>query len=98
MAGMHSAAFSLDGQRLMTGTSGNEAVILWDMNTYERLLTLPAASSVINAVAFSPDGNFIVGRSAAGATAGMGRANDALYVWRAPSWTEIEAKEAQKAR
>jgi WD40 repeat protein len=86
IAGMHSATFSPDGRRLATGSGSSEAMMLWDVDGYERLLTLPASGSLFTLAAFSPDGNVLAARS------GLGRQNT-LHFWRAPSWEEIEAAE-----
>jgi WD40 repeat protein len=91
MAGMYGPAFSPDGARLVVGSSGTESITLWDVGSYERLLTLPTTNSVLDANAFSPDGNLLGASSSTGAATAA--ANGALYIWRAPSWAEIEAVE-----
>ena len=42
MFGTHGAGFSPDQQRLAIGSTAFEALTLWDMDSYERLLTLAA--------------------------------------------------------
>jgi len=90
--GAHSAAFSPDLQRLAIGSTGSEALTLWDIHSHERLLTLEAKAGGMTPTAFSPDGNVIAMESNSGATAGT------LYFWRAPSWAEIEKAEAAEER
>lgn len=85
MFGVHAAAFSPDGQRIVTGGTQIEAIALWDLQSSERVLTLAASASSLPATSFSPDGNVIVGRGTL-----TGRA----FFWRAPSWAEIEKAEA----
>jgi WD40 repeat protein len=87
MVGVHSAAYSPDMRRLAIGSTGEEAVTLWDAHTFERLLNLGSRAGAVAPVAFSPDGNVIAGQSYGGATDGT------IHFWRAPSWAEIEAAE-----
>ena len=77
---------------LAIGSTGSEAMTLWDIHSHERLLTLEAKVGGLRPTAFSPDGNVIAGESGAGATAGT------LYFWRAPTWAEIEKAEAAGAK
>ncbi len=58
--------------------------MLWDTQSYERVLTLPAKTNVLSPIAFSEDGNVLAGKEAPGST---------LHFWRAPTWAEIEAAE-----
>ena len=78
MLGAHAVAFSADGRRLATGSSGREAVKLWDVGTRQELLTLRGAGSMLPAARWSADGDVIL----AGAP---------WQAWRAPSWEEIAA-------
>ena len=80
MFGVHAAAFAPDGKRVVSGGTGFEAIALWDPQSQERVLTLPAKATVLAPVEFSADGNVLVGQSA-----------NTLHFWRAPSWAEIEA-------
>jgi WD40 repeat protein/serine/threonine protein kinase len=84
-AGGHSVAFSPDGTRLAIGAGGAQAVTVWDLASRRQLVTLPAAGSQFWGVEFSPDGNAIGCRNARGD----------LYVWQAPSWKEVEAREQE---
>jgi WD40 repeat protein len=79
MYAAHSAGFSPDQRRLAIGSTGPEAMTLWDTHNYERVLTLPAPVSVMEPAVFSRDGNVLAG---------------ARHFWRAPSWAEIEKTEA----
>jgi WD40 repeat protein/serine/threonine protein kinase len=83
LMGNHAAAFSPDGKRLAVGGDGSEAVKLWDVESYQELLTLEGQGSLIHSSAFSSDGTVI------GAINSQGQ----LHLWRAPSWEEIEAAE-----
>jgi WD40 repeat protein len=83
LLGVHSAAFSPDGTRLVVGSNGQEAVKLWDTAQYQDLLTLPGSGSLFLAAAFSPDGNVLSSVNRMGV----------LHLWRAPSWDEIAAAE-----
>jgi WD40 repeat protein len=84
--GVHSVAFSADGTRLALGSDGREAVKLWDVASLEDVATLGARGSVFLSTKFSPDGNV------------LGSLNDSgiLYLWRAPSWDEINAAEEKE--
>jgi WD40 repeat protein len=92
MSGMYSPTFSPDGSRLAIGGSGADSMTIWDAKTFELMLTLPTSHSRLGLIAFSPDGNLVGARSATGTDVG-GTDQGALYVWRAPSWAEIEALE-----
>jgi WD40 repeat protein len=72
-------AFSPDGRRLASSSSGRETVKLWDVSTRQELLTLGGTGA--GAVRWSADGNVLL----AGAP---------WQAWRAPSWEEIAAAEA----
>ncbi|MBI5770139.1 MAG: WD40 repeat domain-containing protein [Verrucomicrobia bacterium] len=86
MGGVHSAAYSPDMQRLAIGSTGEEAVTLWDAHNFERLLNLGSRAGAVAPVAFSPDGNVIAGQS-------NYALEGTIHFWRAPSWAEIEAAE-----
>jgi len=79
--------FSPDGKRLATGGSNpDDAVKLWDVDSWQEVLTLEGAGSQFSPTAFSHDGN------AVGTLSGDG----ILHVWQAPSWEEITAAEANE--
>jgi WD40 repeat protein len=76
-------AFSPDGRRLISASTGREAVKLWDVGTRQELLTLAGTGSLLFAARWSADGDVILaGRPWQG--------------WRAPSWEEIAAVEARE--
>ncbi|MCI0538667.1 MAG: protein kinase [Verrucomicrobiales bacterium] len=83
LLGVHSVAFSPDGKRLATGSTGNEAIKLWDVDGHQELLTLKAEGAVFRQSAFSKDGKWL------GAVNHQG----VLHLWRAPSFAEIESAE-----
>ena len=56
---------------------------LWDMDSLQELLTLPAREEIFMTTEFSPDGNVL----------GAMHYKAGLHLWRAPSWAEIEALE-----
>ena len=89
MFGVHSGTFSSDGSRIATGGSAFEGIMLWDAQSYERVLTLPAKTNVLSPIAFSPDGSVLAGKGTPGST---------LHFWRAPTWAEIEAAERAAAK
>ena len=80
--------FSPDSRRLATAGDGEEALKLWDVATWQELITLERQGETLNQIAFSADGNQL----AAGNSKG-----DVLF-WRVPSLGEIEAAEKAKAR
>jgi WD40 repeat protein/serine/threonine protein kinase len=85
--GAQSVAFAPDSRRLATGSgAGAQALKLWDTDSWQDVLTLQSSGSVFYEPAFSPDGNSVGALSDAGI----------LHVWRAPSWAEINAAEAQE--
>jgi len=76
-------AFSPDGKRLVTASSGGQAVQLWDTESWQDVLTIEGQGASHNSTAVSPDGN----------TIGTLDATGVLQIWRAPSWAEINAAE-----
>ena len=86
LLGVHSVAFSPDGTRLALGSNGREAVKLWDVASLEEVATLGAQGSVFSSTQFSPDGNIL---------GSLNNSGD-LYLWRAPSWEEINGAEAKE--
>jgi serine/threonine protein kinase/WD40 repeat protein len=86
--GAHSTAYSADGSRLVAGGGGIEAVKLFDATNYRELLTLSGKGAIFLDTQFSPDGNWL----------GSVNLNGALYLWCAPSWEEIAAREASEKK
>jgi WD40 repeat protein len=84
LMGVHSVAFSSDGRRLAVGSSGAQSIKLWDTESYQELLTLQTPAAILRVTAFSPDGQAI---------GTMRLVGGVVYLWRAPSWAEIEAAE-----
>jgi WD40 repeat protein len=80
------AGFSADGSRLITASDGSEALTLWDLGSRRELLRLRTAGYRFVSPRFSADGKLL----------GCGNWQNELYLWRAPSWAEIDAEE--KAR
>jgi WD40 repeat protein len=76
-------AFSTDGRRLISASGGPEAVKLWDVGTWQELLTLSGTGSTLDGAGWSADGDAIL----AGAP---------WQAWSAPSWEEIAAAEAKE--
>ncbi len=56
---INSCSFSSAGTRLITG-DGKGTVRVWDLNSHQELLTIPAHEGTIRACAFSPGGRMIV--------------------------------------
>ncbi len=77
----HSVAFSSVGNRFATGPGGNTALQLWDLETRRELLRLPAEGSIFRHAEWSRDGNAILAATSDGR----------CYVWRAPSFAELDA-------
>jgi WD40 repeat protein len=83
LLGLHSVAFSPDGQRIVAGSNGKEAIKIWDFASHQDLATLEGKGSLFRNACFSPDGNMIAARNW----------NGMLHVWRAPSLQDINATE-----
>jgi WD40 repeat protein len=84
---VNSVAFSPEGSRIAAGSSGLNAMTVWEAGSYQRVLTFSADGSIFRRAAFSPDGNTIGARSLGGV----------LHLWRAPSWEVINEKEKAQA-
>jgi serine/threonine protein kinase/WD40 repeat protein len=83
--GSHSVAFSPDNRRLAAGSSGQEAVKLWDCETWQEVLTLSGEGSRFGSLTFSQDGRYLVGINDAGLA----------HLWTVPTWEQIAAEEAK---
>ena len=60
-------------------SGSEESVKVWDVQTHQELVTLPGQGSIMRMLAFTPDGNKLVGLNNAGR----------LPIWRAPPWEDI---------
>jgi WD40 repeat protein/serine/threonine protein kinase len=87
LIGVNAVVFSPAGQRLASGSQGEEAVKLWDVSTGQEVATLEGEGLISAGLAFSPDGNLLVGINA----------QHKVHIWRAPSLDEIEAEESRSA-
>ena len=58
-AGVYSAVYSADGQRIVTG-SGDKTAKVWDAKTGQELLTLKGHDNLLWSAGYSPDGQRIV--------------------------------------
>jgi WD40 repeat protein len=85
LIGVNAVEFSPDGQRLASGSQGDEAVKLWDVPTRQEVATLSGEGLVSDGLTFSPDGNLLVGINA----------QRKALIWRAPSFEEIAAAETR---
>jgi WD40 repeat protein len=77
-------AFSPDGSRMV---SGGDRLIVWDTDTWQELARYKPPLHDVSFIKFSPDGNDLVTSDA-----------DALRVWRASSFEEIDDHEARLGR
>jgi dipeptidyl aminopeptidase/acylaminoacyl peptidase len=78
LQGQHSVAFSPDGDRLAIGSNAREAVKLWDVVSWQELLTLEGEGSLFYAVEFSPVADFL-GQQRPGPAAYLGGTNIGRY-------------------
>ena len=81
--GVAGFSFSPDGQRLAAGSSGEEAIRLYEMERHQPLITF-RAEGVGFSPAFDSSGDVLAAMNADGK----------LSVWRAPSWQAIQAVES----
>jgi WD40 repeat protein len=81
-------AFSPDSRRMATAADGEEAIKLWDVDTWQELIRLPHERVRLRELLFNADGNQLVAMTASG---------DLLF-WLAPSLAEIAQQEDQQAR
>jgi WD40 repeat protein len=80
--GASCVAFSPNGRRLISTSGGREAIKLWDVGNRQELLTLGGTGSLLEAARWSAGGDVIL-------------AGPPWQAWRAPSWEEIAAAEAE---
>jgi len=81
-------AFSPDGRRLVTGSRGKGALMLWDVSTspIQEVAQFGASSADLTRVQFSPNGNIICGIGAGGSA----------YFFQAPSLEQINDLDVQQ--
>jgi len=84
--GVHTLIFSPDSRRLATAGDGDEALKLWDVATWQELITLERPGESLRQLAFSADGHQLAALNSKG---------DVL-IWRVPTLAEIEAKERKE--
>ncbi len=93
MGAIRNCAFSPDGKRLLTASVGDvEGAKLWDVGTWQELLTLKGAG---RGGFWTADGDAII----LGAWPGGFRpiqVDERSQVWHAPSWEEIAAAEVSQ--
>jgi len=83
LLGYHSVAFSPDGERLVAGSDGQEAIKVWDLHSLQEVATLRGQGSMFRHANFSPDGD----------TIGAQNLKGVMHFWSAPSWPDILAAE-----
>jgi eukaryotic-like serine/threonine-protein kinase len=83
LLGYHSVSFSLDGERLVAGSNGQEAIKVWDLHSLQEVATLRGQGSMFRHAKFSPNGD----------TIGAQNMKSLTHFWSAPSWPEIQAAE-----
>ncbi len=87
MNGAKTFAVSPDETRLLSGVSGYDAFKMWDVHEGRALqvIRLAADGMFWSTPIFSPDGG----------TFGCVDSGGMLHLWRAPTWEEVEAMEAE---
>ncbi len=80
-------AFSPDTRRMATAADGEDAIKLWDVDTWQELIRLPHERVRLRELLFSADGNQLVAMTSSG---------DLLF-WHAPSLAEIAQTEDRRA-
>jgi WD40 repeat protein len=83
-----SLAFSPDTRRLATAADGEDAIKLWDVDTWQELIRLPHDRVGLRELLFSADGNQLVARTSSGG----------FLCWRAPTLAEIARRANQQGK
>ena len=83
--GVHYVWFSPDGNRLAISSDDKEAVRLCDTESWQNVFTLEAPGTGFGGLEIFPDNNTIAWMN-----------QSTVYAWRALSWAEINAAEAQE--
>jgi WD40 repeat protein len=81
-----SAAFSPDGERLVTAQAEDRTAIIWDAGSGAELETLRGHHGYVGSAAFSPDGERVV----------TGSYDGAARIWDAESGAELETLRAER--
>jgi WD40 repeat protein len=87
--GIHGVGFSPDSRRVLTSGRHQDAIKLWDTTSYQEVMSLDAAGIFFQDPTFLHDGRTLTARS-------VTNGKLTLHVWRAPTWEDIEAVEAQQ--
>ena len=89
--GIHGVGFSPDSRRVFTTSSKQDAIKLWDTTSHQEVMNIEAKGTFFRNPAYLEDGRTLVATS-------VNIREAALNVWRAPTWEEIAAEEAEKAQ
>ncbi|HRI12973.1 MAG TPA: protein kinase [Verrucomicrobiota bacterium] len=92
------AAFSPDGQTLVTGSY--ETLKFWNVATLEEVASLPTERAVLHSLAFSPDGRTLAAGylDYSGPPNGTNQSGHFVRLYHAPSLKEIAAIEATEKK
>ncbi|MFN0129954.1 MAG: protein kinase domain-containing protein [Verrucomicrobiales bacterium] len=74
LQGTYAATFSTDSRRLALGSTGDEAIKIWDLASQRELVTLEGSGSFYHTIRFSRDGTLLAASNLQGR----------LSFWRAP--------------
>lgn len=83
-----SAAFSHDGKRLLTGSSGG-LVQLWDITTGREVQRYRGHTDAVTSVCFSPEGQFVLTTAGRGSDGGSIRRDNTARMWDTKTGKEI---------
>jgi len=86
MVGPASTAFSPDSKRIIAGGAAPASILVFDLQSHQRVMTLDSVGDTRRFARFAANGNVIRAEDEAGI----------IYGWRAPSWAEIEAFQAER--
>ena len=85
MVGPASTAFSPDSKRIIAGGAAPASILVFDLQSDQRVMTLDSVGDTRRFARFAANGNVIRAEDETGM----------IYGWRAPSWEEIEAFETK---
>lgn len=86
--GIHGVGFSPDSRRVITCSAKQDAIKLWDTASHQEVMNLEAEGTFFRNPAFLGDGRTFAATS-------VKIRKPVLHVWRAPTWEEIAAEEAE---